>query len=177
MAQIVSLGRFLCILNRSSLFSELMNITIAGELPFLVLLKAIIVDSGHSVDAYFIEDFLAAEESGIIMDKTSSADVAIELRNESPQAKKMLLRSHANNVSNKTMVLTSALATSATQAAAWFHSPGRVTGFGLMPPLKSGETVEELYPLQDSEKKPGARWPFGDQSNSSLSSWLIVLDW
>jgi 3-hydroxybutyryl-CoA dehydrogenase len=51
------------------------------------------------------------------------------------------------------MVLTSALAASATQAAAWIQSPERVTGFGLIPPLKGGDTVEVSYPFQASEKK------------------------
>ena len=137
-----------------------MNIVIAGELPLLENLTAIIVDSGHNVDAYSVEDFLAAEESGIIMENISPADVAIELNNESIQVKKKLLRSFANVVSNKAMVLTSALTTSATQAAAWIHSPERVTGFGLIPPLKSGDTVEVSYPLQASKKTPKSALDF-----------------
>jgi 3-hydroxybutyryl-CoA dehydrogenase len=141
-----------------------MNIVIAGELPLLEILTAIIVDSGHNVDAYLVEDFLAAKESGIIKDNISSADVAIEHHNESPQAKKKLLRSLANMVSDEAMILTSALATSAAQAAAWILSPERVTGFGLIPPLKSGDTVEVSYPLQASEKK----------SKSALDFWRSI---
>jgi 3-hydroxybutyryl-CoA dehydrogenase len=141
-----------------------MNIVIVGELPLLEKLTAIIVDSEHNVDAYLVEDFLAAEESGIIMDNISSADVAIEVQNESPQAKKKLLGSLANVVSSEAMVLTSALTTSATQAAAWINSPERVTGFGLVPPLKSGNTVEVSYPLQASEKK----------SKSALDFWRSI---
>jgi 3-hydroxybutyryl-CoA dehydrogenase len=41
------------------------------------------------------------------------------------------------------LVLTSALATSATEAASWLPAPQRVVGFGLLPPV-SGEGVVEL---------------------------------
>ncbi|NJN55034.1 MAG: hypothetical protein HC804_09930, partial [Anaerolineae bacterium] len=40
------------------------------------------------------------------------------------------------------LLLTSALATSTTQAAAWVPGPERVVGFGVLPPLKAEGMVE-----------------------------------
>ncbi len=49
------------------------------------------------------------------------------------------------------LILTSALATSATQAASWVARPERVVGFGFVPPIAGGGLVEVAAALQTSE--------------------------
>ena len=59
------------------------------------------------------------------------------------------------------LVLTSALITSSTQAAAWIRAPGRASGFGLIPPIKAGDSVEVAFPLQvydDTSKRAVEFW-------------------
>lgn len=153
-----------------------MNITIAGELPLLEELAAVVVDSGHNLDAYLVEDLLSADEGGFILESVSSAEVVIEVLNESMAAKKRLLKTLDKVISREAMVLTSALPTSATQAAAWIQSPERVIGIGLVPPVKSGDTVEVAYPLQASEEMSKSALEFWGSVALNLSSSLIALD-
>lgn len=119
-----------------------MKIIIAGEVPLVSEIAEFCVRAGHDTSMYLVEDFLSAIQSGFVLDEDEDADVVIELHNESAAAKHELLMALGNVISPNTLVLTSTLATSATQAAAWINAPERVVGFGVVPPLANTGVIE-----------------------------------
>lgn len=125
-----------------------MNIVIAGELPLTEELASLIVGRGHNVDIVLVEDVLTVDESGYTAETAGKADIVIELLNESSKAKRALLSAITPVIPDDAIVLTSAMANSATEAASWIKKPSRVIGFGLIPPLDRGDTVEVAFPLQ-----------------------------
>lgn len=128
-----------------------MKIIIAGELPFLQEIGQICTAAGHDANLFLVEDFYSAIESGLMMDEAGDADVAIELHNESADAKQELMLSLAQAIPEDALVLTSALSTSATQAASWMANPSRVVGFGVLPPIQPGGLVELTAGLQTAD--------------------------
>ncbi len=128
-----------------------MNILIAGEMPFLQEVGQLCIDAGHDTTLYLVEDCLSALESGDLTADLYQVDVAIELHHESATAKQQLLRGLSKALPPHALVLTSALNTSATQAAAWVVQPQRVVGFGVLPPLAAGDVVELARALQTDD--------------------------
>ena len=128
-----------------------MNVVVAGELPLVEEVTFLCANAGHLTTAYLVEDFYSAVQSGYIFEQSPTADVVMELHNESAAAKQELLYALANAVSDETLMLTSAMATSTTQAAAWVSKPERVIGVGLISPLKAGDMVELAMALQSSK--------------------------
>lgn len=119
-----------------------MKVVIAGEMPFVKELGQLCIKSGHDTVLYLVEDFQSAVHSGWAMPDAANADVALEIHNESAGAKEELLASLASFVPPDALILTSALATSVTQAAAWVSNPERVVGFSVVPPLNSNGMIE-----------------------------------
>lgn len=128
-----------------------MKVIVAGELPFIEDVTELCVTAGHDTHAFLVEDFFSAIESGYLLDDISDVEVVIELHNESAAAKHELLMSLADAVPYNTLILTSALATSTTQAASWVPRPERVVGFSLIPPIESEGLVEIAPALQTAE--------------------------
>lgn len=129
-----------------------MKIFIAGEMPFLQDVGQICMEAGHDTILFLVEDFYSAIESGLMMDEAGDADVAIDLHNESADAKQELMLGLAQAIPTQALVLTSALPTSTTEAASWMANPRRVVGFGLLPPIKPGGIVEVTAGLQTDEE-------------------------
>ena len=126
-----------------------MKVVIAGESPFVEQMGQLCTQAGHDTVLYLVEDFTSALHSGYAMPDAAGVDVAIELHNESAAAKEELLAALGAFIPPDALLLTSALATSATQAAAWVPMPGRVVGFGMVPPLrKDGGMIELAAGLQ-----------------------------
>lgn len=128
-----------------------MNVVVAGELPLVEEVTLLCANAGHLTTAYLVEDFYSAVQSGYIFEQSPTVDVVMELHNESAAAKQELLYELANAVSDESLMMTSAMATSTTQAAAWVSKPERVIGVGLISPLKSGDMVELAMALQSSK--------------------------
>jgi 3-hydroxybutyryl-CoA dehydrogenase len=128
-----------------------MKVVIAGEMPFVQEIGRLCTQVGHDTVIYLVEDFNSAVQSGWAMPDAANADIAIELINESVAAKEELLVSLAASVPPQALLLTSALATSVTQAAAWLPHPERVVGFSVVPPLKAEGVVELAAGLRTSE--------------------------
>ncbi|MBK8900524.1 MAG: 3-hydroxybutyryl-CoA dehydrogenase [Anaerolineaceae bacterium] len=126
-----------------------MKVVIAGESPFVEQMGQLCTQADHDAILYLVEDFTSALHSGYAMPDAAGADVAIELHNESAAAKEELLAALSAFIPSDALLLTSALATSTTQAAAWVPKPGRVVGFGIVPPLrKEGGMIELAAGLQ-----------------------------
>jgi len=128
-----------------------MKVVVAGEMPFVEGIGRLCTQAGHDVVLYLVEDFNTAVQSGWAMADAANADIGIELHNESAAAKEELLVSLAASIPRDALLLTSALATSTTQAAAWVPRPERVVGFGVVPPLKREGIVELATGLQTSD--------------------------
>lgn len=129
-----------------------MKVVIAGEQPLLEEVGQVCQAAGHEITLYPVEDFYDAVQSGHSMREAVNADVVIELHNESAAAKQELLLSLSSIVRPGVLFLTSALAVSATQAAAWCKNPGRVIGLGMAPPLGESPLVELAAALQSDER-------------------------
>lgn len=119
-----------------------MKVVIAGEMPFVNEIGRVCSQAGCDTVIYLVEDFQSAVQSGWAMPDAAGADVAIEMHNESADAKEELLVSLAASIPPDALLLTSALATSVTRAASWVPSPERVVGFSVVPPLKANGVVE-----------------------------------
>ena len=122
-----------------------MKVVIAGEMPFVNEIGQVCSQAGCDTVIYLVEDFQSAVQSGWAMPDAAGADVAIEMHNESAAAKEELLVSLAASIPPETLLLTSALATSVTQAASWAPNPERVVGFSVVPPLHR-QGIMELAP-------------------------------
>lgn len=128
-----------------------MKVIIAGESPFVEQIGHLCRRTGHNTTIYLVEDFLDALETGFILEDMSETDIVIELHNESAAAKHELLLALGSALPDEALVLTSALATSATQAAAWVPNPSRVVGFGVLPPIPEKGMIELTRAMQTSE--------------------------
>ncbi|MDX1664887.1 MAG: 3-hydroxyacyl-CoA dehydrogenase family protein [Candidatus Promineifilaceae bacterium] len=129
-----------------------MNVLIAGETPFVEQVGDLCLAAGHDVTLFLVEDFLSAVESGQMMADAGDVEIAIEMHNESPDAKQELLLGLSRAMPAGTLVLSTAFPVSATQAAAWVAPPERVVGFGLIPPIGPEGLVELAPALQTSEE-------------------------
>jgi 3-hydroxybutyryl-CoA dehydrogenase len=138
-----------------------MKVVIAGESPFVEEVGRLCTAAGHDTVLYLIEDFLSAVQGGVMMGTAVDVDIAIELHNESIDTKQELLLSLSNAIPRDALLLTSALPVSTTQAAAWVDNPGRVVGFGLLPPIEPNGLVELAAALQtqdDAMNRAHAFW-------------------
>jgi 3-hydroxybutyryl-CoA dehydrogenase len=129
----------------------LMRVVIAGELPFIEEVGRLCRRTKHQTTVYLVEDFLDALSADYSRQALVTADVVVELHNESAAAKQELLSALGTALSPDALILTSALATSATRAASWVPSPERVVGFGMLPPVPDQGVVELTAALQTSE--------------------------
>lgn len=119
-----------------------MKILIAGEHPFAIEVSDLCRKAGQDATVYLIEDFFDAIESGYVMDELPNIDVAIEIHNESADAKQELLMNLAYGLKDDALIMTSVLPVSTTQAAAWVPHPHRVVGFSLLPPIRESSVIE-----------------------------------
>jgi 3-hydroxybutyryl-CoA dehydrogenase len=124
---------------------------IAGEIPFIDEVEQLCRGAAHDIEVFLVEDFLGAVEAGYDMDSLSDVEVAIELHNESAAAKHELLLAMDASLPEEALILSSALATSATLAASWTTRPHRVVGFGVLPPVPEHGIIELASALQTSE--------------------------
>ena len=134
-----------------------MKVVVAGERPFVEGIGRLCSQAGHDVVLYLVEDFNTAVQSGWAMADAANADIAIELHNESAAAKEELLVSLAASIPRDALLLTSAMATSTTQAAAWVPRPERVVGFGVVPPLQRVYCPDGVRPDRLGFVYPGRR--------------------
>lgn len=128
-----------------------MRVLVAGEIPFVDEIARLCRHAAHKTKVYLVEDFLGAVEAGYEMENFCDVEIVIELHNESAVAKQELLQALGTCLSPDALVLTSALATSATQAASWLPNPQRVVGFGTLPPIPDRGIVELAPALQTEE--------------------------
>lgn len=129
-----------------------MRVVVAGESPFVEEVARLCERTHHKTTAFLVEDFYDALEAGLVLEKLSDTEVVIELHNESAPAKQELLLTISSYLPDDALIMTSALATSATQAASWVASPERVVGFGVLPPIPDKGIIELARAIQTDEE-------------------------
>lgn len=127
------------------------KIVIIGDRPFLGDLHEVCANAGHTTDALLAGDMLSGQADKTILARVAGADVIIEMHNTSALAKRSLLELLANASTQEAIMLSLAMATSATQAAAWVARSERVVGFGLISPFGDRPAVELAPALQTAE--------------------------
>ena len=75
-------------------------------------------------------------------------DVVIETVNLDLELKKKNIQDIESHVSAKTLILTSTLQVTATEAASWLSQPERLIGFGTFANFHEGQLIEIAAPLQ-----------------------------
>jgi 3-hydroxybutyryl-CoA dehydrogenase len=128
-----------------------MKVLLSGELPFVTEVGELCLEAGHDTAVYIVEDLVHALHSEQAMPEAAQAEVVIELHNESAATKEALLKTVGTAVSPQTLILTSALPVSTTQAAAWLPHPEHVVGIGLLPPLPANGIIELARGLQTAD--------------------------
>jgi 3-hydroxybutyryl-CoA dehydrogenase len=141
-----------------------MKVLITGELPFVTEVGTLCLEAGHDTAVYVVEDLVHALHSEQAMPEAAQAEVVIELHNESAAAKETLLKAVGTAVSLQTLILTSALPVSTTQAAAWLPQPERVVGIGLLPPLPANGIIELARGLQTTDSALNRAQAFWQQT-------------
>lgn len=125
-----------------------MRVLIVGEVPVVDTLAGLCRARNHKVDL-FVADDLADQE---ILDKMVRAaarcQIALESLNESREGKQWLVEGVEANLPAEAILLTNALAASATEVASWAEQPERVVGYGLLPPIAVTGLVEFAPALQ-----------------------------
>lgn len=129
-----------------------MRVVVAGESPFVEEVARLCERTSHKTSVFLVEDFFDALEVGYVLERLRDTEVVIELHNESAPAKQELLMTLSSYVPEDALIMTSALATSATQAASWVARPERVVGFGVLPPLPDNGIVELARAMQTNEE-------------------------
>ncbi len=129
-----------------------MRVVVAGESPFVEEVARLCERTSHKTTVFLVEDFFDALEAGPALETLSDTEVVIELHNESAAAKQELLLMMSAYMPQEALIMTSVLATSATQAASWVARPERVVGFGVLPPLPDKGVVELARAMQTDEQ-------------------------
>jgi 3-hydroxybutyryl-CoA dehydrogenase len=75
-------------------------------------------------------------------------DVVIETTNLDLEKKKRILQEIESIVNSSTLILTTTLQVTATEAASWLRYPERLVGFGTFANFKKGKLIEVASPLQ-----------------------------
>lgn len=129
-----------------------MRVVVAGESPFVEEIARLCERTSHRTTAFLVEDFYDALEAEYVLEHLADTEVVIEMHNESAAAKQELLLAMAVWLPEDALILTSALATSATQAASWVARPERVVGFGVLPPVPDAGLIELARAMQTDEE-------------------------
>ena len=127
-----------------------MRVVIAGELPLAENVLTLCVAAGHEATLFLVESLADAAGASALAEAARAADMAVECHNESKAGKRRVLALLAEAPA----VSVSALACSATEAASWLPDPARAVGWGALPVLAAGGTVELAAPLQAAPDAP-----------------------
>ncbi|UCG23743.1 MAG: 3-hydroxybutyryl-CoA dehydrogenase [Chloroflexota bacterium] len=137
-----------------------MNVIILGEQPFTTAVVDSCLAAGYSCATWEVDDVLGNPVARVDVDQAARADVVVEMYNASAAAKRTLLERAAELTPGEATWLSLALATSATQAAAWLSTPQRLVGFGLILPLGDRPVIEIAAALQTAQSHLAAAETF-----------------
>lgn len=125
-----------------------MRVVVAGESTFTQEIARLSTDAGHDTQVFGAVEDYDASVGGRLTDHVAQCDIAIELQNQSVEAKQEHLQALSKYMPRDALILSLTLATGATEAASWVANPQRLVGFGLLPPLTTPGMVELAGGLQ-----------------------------
>lgn len=128
-----------------------MRVIIVGDVPFIDDIGRLSRQAGHDTTLYLTAELPGAIASGHAPPALAAAQIAIDLHHAPAAAKQAGLRTLSDHLPPDALILTSALAGSATLAASWVARPERVVGFGLVPPIAGDGLVELAAALQTGQ--------------------------
>jgi 3-hydroxybutyryl-CoA dehydrogenase len=124
------------------------QVIIAGEAPYVEILRDLCTEKGFKVDVHRIDELDEQENLDKLVDDAAKADIFIESLNESVASKMWLVEGVEINLKDQAPILTNALCASATEVASWCENPRRVIGIGVLPPFKTPGKIEFAPALQ-----------------------------
>ncbi|GIV81489.1 MAG: hypothetical protein KatS3mg051_0843 [Anaerolineae bacterium] len=125
-----------------------MRVLIVGEVPVVDTLAGLCRARNHKVDLFLADDLADQEILDKMVRAASRCQIALESLNESREGKQWLVEGVEANLPAEAILLTNALAASATEVASWAEHPERVVGYGLLPPISVTGLVEFAPALQ-----------------------------
>ncbi len=125
-----------------------MRVLIVGETPFVDTLAGLCRARNHKVDLFIADELEDQEVLDRMVRAALRCQVAIESLNDSLAGKEWLVAGVEGNLPDNALLLVSALAASATEIASWTENPGRVVGYGLLPPIAPTGLAEFAPALQ-----------------------------
>jgi 3-hydroxybutyryl-CoA dehydrogenase len=135
-----------------------MRVLIVGEIPFVDTLAGLCRSKAHKVDLFLGDSLEEQATLDRMVRAATRCEVCIESLNESQSGKMWLVEGVEANMPADALLLVSALAASATEAASWTEHTHRVVGYGLLPPISVTGLVEFAPALQtDFEMAARAR--------------------
>jgi 3-hydroxybutyryl-CoA dehydrogenase len=135
-----------------------MRVLVVGEIPFVDTLAGLCRAKNHKVDLFLSDNLDEQDTLDRMVRAATRCEVCIESLNESQSGKMWLVEGVEANLPADALLLVSALAASATEAASWTEHANRVVGYGLLPPISVTGLVEFAPALQtDFEMAARAR--------------------
>lgn len=125
-----------------------MRVLIVGEVPIVDTLAGLCRARNHKVDLFVADELTDQETLDKMVRAATRCQIAVESLNESREGKQWLVEGVEANLPADAILLTNALAASATEVASWAENPGRVVGYGLLPPIAITGLVEFAPALQ-----------------------------
>jgi 3-hydroxybutyryl-CoA dehydrogenase len=122
--------------------AQTQRLLLVGELPWAAELARLCADAGHGATVYLEEDVLDAAGIDRLRKDAAQAEVAIDMMSGSIEAKRTIVTALDAALPPGALLITSALSATVTLAGSWVRNPGRVVGFGALPPLAKGGLVE-----------------------------------
>ena len=131
------------------------RVVIAGESPLVEDLAALSVDAGYPVAIYLAEEFADAGARQRLADDAGQASFALDAISVSLETNRDLVRLLAQSLPFDAPLISASMSVTATQIAAWTTRPGKVMGFGALPPISKGNLIELAPGLQTDPSTPG----------------------
>ncbi|MGJ9383162.1 3-hydroxyacyl-CoA dehydrogenase family protein [Salipaludibacillus sp. CF4.18] len=116
--------------------------------------KSIIIVGENLLAKELLSGFLKNENTEVFYNEFSEShiDVVIETTNLNLEQKRKNLQEIESLVSSNTLILTTTLQVTATEAASWLIHPERLIGFGTFSNFNKGKLVEIASPFQAEPK-------------------------
>lgn len=135
-------------------------IAIIGDAPLATEIASALATGGREVRLHSVAGDLGdageAKVASAVAEAARGAAVGIDATAWPIDRKRAAVRALEAALPSGAPLLTLALATSTTEIASWCQAPGRVAGFGVLPPLADAKLIEVAHALQSAEAATAA---------------------
>ncbi len=124
------------------------KVIVVGEASLVDDLAALCIDAGHTTVVYASDDVRQEANLLRLAADVQTADCVMECLVDSIDLKRDVVRILDRSLPPERLLLSTALAVTATQIAAWTTHPDRVVGIGALPPIGKHSLIELAAGLQ-----------------------------